>query len=164
MKPGPHELAKHLPRNAPKERPHPAKRDADTKQLALTFGTLLSSQRSNAHPKRPSDHPRGNLMNTTRTSPPDQPETTIGSRPPSGTRAPPPRHRSRYSEFLLPGSNQPPQVTLHPVQISVGNNEKVTGSHPASQMSRSGPCGVRSTQISRSTTAHYGRSLRTGLL
>jgi len=56
MKPGPHELAKHLPRNAPKERPHPAKRDADTKQLALTFGTLLSSQRSNAHPKafRPS--------------------------------------------------------------------------------------------------------------
>jgi len=36
-----------------------------TKQTALTFGTLLSSQRTDTHPPQPSDHLGGNPVNTT---------------------------------------------------------------------------------------------------
>ena len=39
--------------------------DRTTKQLALTFGTLLSSQRTDAHPWKSLDRLRGNLIYAT---------------------------------------------------------------------------------------------------
>jgi hypothetical protein len=47
--------------------PHPREEEMEAiNQLALTFGTLLSSQRSNAHPQKPLDLLGGNLINATR--------------------------------------------------------------------------------------------------
>ena len=49
--------------------PHPREEEMKAiNQLALTFGTLLSSQRSNAHPQKPLDLLGGNLINATRSS------------------------------------------------------------------------------------------------
>jgi hypothetical protein len=61
------------------------------------------------------------------------------------------RCRSDLLDFWLPGSAQALQVSLLPVRISVGNNEKVTGMRPASQMSRSAPSASRSPQMTGPT-------------
>src|ERR1700709_170813 len=58
-------------------------------QLALTFGTLLSSQRSNAHPQKPLDLIRGNLINATRSDPRCQTRSSRSFSAPALRRAPP---------------------------------------------------------------------------
>jgi len=52
MKPGPHELAKHLPRNAPKERPHPAKKGCRHKTIGTDFRYAVEFSKIKRTPKK----------------------------------------------------------------------------------------------------------------
>src|SRR3954464_3168941 len=70
-------------RNPP---PKKAANNPSTKQTALTFGTLLSSQRTDTHPPQPSDHLGGNPVNTTRSDSQCQPLVPVPvPRPSPGT-------------------------------------------------------------------------------
>ena len=120
-----------------KPNPHPKMRAEQINQLALTFGTLLSSQRSNAHPQKPLDLPGGNLINATGWPARFQLRGTSGPSESSGARAPPSPLPEVTFRIVLPGSTQALQVSLLPVRISVGNKEKVTGMLQASQICRS---------------------------
>src|SRR6476659_9899687 len=73
MKPGPHELAQQHPQkgvaiNLVMHQMTSCPREVGSRtinQLALTFGTLLSSQSTGAHPWRSLDRLRGNLIYVT---------------------------------------------------------------------------------------------------
>jgi hypothetical protein len=83
--PGPNELAKQKTHYLnlylqTTHTPQPTKaRMRKTIHMALTFGTLLSSQRTDTHHHNPPRPIRGNLRNTTRPQPPRQTQQPTGN-------------------------------------------------------------------------------------
>src|SRR3954468_7607334 len=92
MKPGPHELAQQHPQkegvkmNLVMHQTKPCPHEKGTEpsiRLALTFGTLLSSQRTDTHPPQSPDRLGGNPVNPTRPGSQCQPARPDPLCPPS---------------------------------------------------------------------------------
>ena len=101
---------------------------SSAKQLALTFGTLLSSQSTDAHPQRPLDRFGGNPGNTTRSGSQCQLPVPASPLPPLPVRRP----RPILKDPAIGGSRSPALkvrigATRRTVRTGPGESQTVAG-------------------------------------